>query len=98
MHIEYHCSRCGRLRVVKYVDGSPFCPEHGDLVTEISLSSSPVTDAVIEDLRNRNKLGMERYGRILDENTYEDNLREAYEELLDACQYLKAELMRRRNK
>jgi hypothetical protein len=55
---------------------------------------SPVTRAVIEDLKERDKLGQKRYNRILRPDTYPNNIREVYEELLDACQYLKAELMR----
>ena len=60
------------------------------------MTESPVTKEVIRDLRERNRLGWERYGRPLQPETYESNLQELYEELLDAVQYLKAELMLRK--
>lgn len=52
-------------------------------------------DQVMEDLLARKQLGIERYGQPLRADNSRDMLQEAYEEALDLCVYLRAELERR---
>lgn len=54
-----------------------------------------VTPAVIEDLRARTALGVERYGRPLQAHNGRNALQDAYEEALDLVQYLKQALLER---
>lgn len=58
---------------------------------------SRVLQGVIEDLSFREKLGKQKYGETLDrEDLNEAQLEQhMYEELLDACMYYKAKIMRR---
>ena len=48
---------------------------------------SIVTEAMILDMKNRDRLGRERYGVALQPNNGRDALRDWYEEALDACAY-----------
>lgn len=52
-------------------------------------------DQVLEDLKARKQLGIERYGKALRSDNERDMLWEAYEEAMDLCVYLRAELDRR---
>ena len=51
--------------------------------------------SVVEDMRQRAELGRERYGTYLRTNNGRDALRDAYEEALDLCMYLKQMMMER---
>jgi len=46
-------------------------------------------DLVVEDLAERKRLGMDRYGVKFDATTDKDLLQEAYEEAMDLCIYLR---------
>ena len=52
-----------------------------------------VTKQVIEDLKDRSKMGKEKYGTVLRTNNGRDALIDAYQEALDLCCYLKQEIM-----
>ena len=54
------------------------------------------TDAVIKDIRAREKMGYKKYGKFLTRNTDEDMLQHLIEELYDACVYLKTLQMQRK--
>jgi len=58
-------------------------------------NSVPVWDMVIADMRARDKVGRNRYGTPLQVDNGRDPLWDAYEELLDACVYLRQEIARR---
>lgn len=45
--------------------------------------------AVIEDMRKRAEVGKSRYGTYLRTHNGRDALRDAYEEAMDLCMYLK---------
>lgn len=60
-------------------------------------SQPSVTDQVSTDLRAREQKGIETYGVTLPVHSDRDHLTDAYEEALDLAQYLKAELLRRRD-
>lgn len=52
-----------------------------------------VWDAVIRDMRQRNDMGMQKYGGPLEPFDGRDTLVDAYQEALDMAVYLKAQLM-----
>ena len=52
-------------------------------------------NAVVEDIRNRERFGALKYGKYLTPHTPEDTLQHLYEELLDAVVYIKTEIMKR---
>lgn len=53
-------------------------------------SSGPcIQDLVIEDIRERTRLGIERYGTVLRPHNGRDALRDAYEEAMDLVIYLR---------
>lgn len=52
-----------------------------------------VTERVIEDLKARTELGLKKYGRPLTTFDGRKSLQDLYEELLDACQYIKKAIM-----
>lgn len=54
-----------------------------------------VQSAVRQDLEARERLGITRYGTRLQPHNGRNALRDLYEELLDACCYLKQELIER---
>jgi len=51
-----------------------------------------ITEAVIDDLRSRSKVGIKKYNTTLDQNNHQNMLQHAYEEALDLSQYLKKEI------
>jgi hypothetical protein len=57
-----------------------------------------VWDLVLADMAERDRLGLHRYGTRLQPHNGRDNLRDLYEELIDAVCYLRAELYHRDGK
>ena len=58
--------------------------------------NNTIIELVMEDLRDRAAYGMATYGvPLLQDDTKKDALKEAYEEALDLCVYLRLELERR---
>lgn len=53
---------------------------------------------VVEDMKARDAVGRERYGVPLQPNNGRDALRDAYEEALDLCVYLKQAILERDGK
>lgn len=51
-----------------------------------------ITWAVMIDLAQRAKRGVEKYTTTLEENNHDDFLQHLYEELLDGAQYIKKEI------
>lgn len=49
----------------------------------------PIVDLVLEDLKARKALGIERYGVALQANNGRNATLDAYEEALDLCIYLR---------
>lgn len=52
-------------------------------------SQTSIQDQVIADIEERKRLGMKSYGTLLYADNGRDMLRDLYEELLDACCYLR---------
>ena len=51
---------------------------------------------VISDLKKRECLGLQKYGKALSRYTDEDMLQHLYEELLDASMYIKTLILQRK--
>lgn len=75
---------------------------HATLPTGFEVKPVPAatTDAAAEvarDMLNRRAVGLAKYGKLVDPaDVTEDWLQHHYEELLDACVYVKAEILRRK--
>lgn len=54
-------------------------------------------DLVIADMAARKKFGLAKYGSLLQASNGRDNLQDLYEELLDACVYIRNEIERRKS-
>lgn len=54
-----------------------------------------ITDLVIEDIKKRADVGLKKYGRPLTSFNGRSALQDLYEELLDAAQYIKQEIIER---
>lgn len=54
-----------------------------------------VWDLVIQDMKERDQVGRERYGTPLQVENGRDHLVDLYQELLDAVVYIRAEIARR---
>jgi hypothetical protein len=52
-------------------------------------------DLVLQDMKTRDKIGYEKYGVRLQPDNGRDMLRDAYEEALDLCVYLRAAIYER---
>ena len=55
----------------------------------------PAWEAVIEDMRSRDRFGREKYGTPLQAGNGRDALKDAYEEALDLAVYLKQAILER---
>lgn len=54
-----------------------------------------IQDLVIADIEQRKAVGLQRYGTLLQPFNGRDSNRDAYEEALDLCQYLKQDRVER---
>ncbi len=60
-----------------------------DQPTPVSNNSTPIVDLVMQDMLERKSIGFNRYGTFLQVNNGRDAMRDLYEELLDACMYIR---------
>jgi hypothetical protein len=67
----------------------PGCPRDHTEQPEPTGNGQPITELVIRDLQERSRVGALRYGTPLRAHNGRDPLRDAYEEALDLCQYLR---------
>lgn len=51
--------------------------------------SPEILPLVIQDMKHRGEIGRKKYGQPLTANNGRDALRDAYEEAMDLCQYLR---------
>ena len=86
---EEESGRAGRLRarLWKIADGVQEEPR--------PVSSRPIWELVVEDMRARDELGRRRYGVPLQAGNGRDALRDAYEEALDLVAYLRQAIAER---
>lgn len=70
----------------------------GDKQSLPTASDAPIAHhLVMEDLEERLRIGIERYGQPLQAHNGRDSLRDAYEEALDLCVYLRNAIYERDN-
>lgn len=60
-------------------------------------ANRPIVELVIEDLEERLRIGIARYGTPLQAYNGRDALVDAYQEALDLCCYLRQEIAEREN-
>jgi hypothetical protein len=60
--------------------------------------SPPMWQLVKRDMLRRNAFGVEKYGKPLQANNGRDALKDAYEEALDLCVYLRQAIYERDSK
>lgn len=60
-------------------------------------NSPSIHDLVIEDMKSRKAMGLEKYGTVLQANNGRNALKDAYEEVLDLACYLKQKLEENEN-
>jgi hypothetical protein len=86
----------GGEQTVTHCPGPPErANREGDQPLPVSNDSPYVQDAVISDIEKRIELGIKRYGTALQINNGRDMLKDAYDEAMDLCIYLKGCLMER---
>jgi len=61
----------------------------GDQPLPIVNDARDIQSQVVDDINARRLVGIERYGTALQPHNGRDALRDAYEEALDLCMYLK---------
>lgn len=61
-------------------------------------TSTPIWELVIADMRERDHVGRQRYGTLLQAHNGRDALRDAYEEALDLAVYLRQAIEERKCK
>jgi len=67
-----------------------------DLQPEPTKNNNPIIqELVMGDMQTRLNIGIERYGTGLQANNGRDMLRDAYEEALDLCVYLRGAMYER---
>lgn len=59
------------------------------------MKKEDIADLVIKDIKKRKIMGKKKYGRPLQANNGRDALQDLYEELIDATQYCKQEMIER---
>ena len=67
----------------------------GDQALPVPNDGPAIQDLVIADIEARKKVGLERYGTLLQAYNGRDALRDAYEEALDLAMYLRQEIEER---
>lgn len=100
------CKECGGLIVdpnKTYGYAGKVCscryvkPQEYTYQDKMKLFTQPnSTDDVVKDLKDREQIGLKKYGEYVHEST-DDMLQHAYEEVLDLAVYLKTEINRRNN-
>ena len=71
-------------------------PRPEDQPLPIPNDHESIHDMVARDIEDRKRLGLERYGALLQPNNGRNNLQDAYEEALDLCVYLRTEIEERK--
>lgn len=81
------------------VERLPNCPIHGVHAPQPQPTpneSRPIWEMVIEDMRERDRFGREKYKTPLQVGNGRRTLLDAYQEALDLCVYLRLEIEERR--
>lgn len=70
----------------------------GDQPLPVQNNNQDIQSQVIADIEARRQVGISRYGTALQANNGRDALRDAYEEAMDLCMYLKQCIVERDQK
>lgn len=73
----------------------PVAAAHREQEMPVKNDQPCIQDMVIADIEKRKAIGLQRYGTLLQPFNGRDSLRDAYEEALDLCQYLRQALEER---
>jgi len=66
-----------------------------DIISETYIAHDRSASKLITDITERREVGITRYGTALQPNNGRDALRDAYEEAIDLCMYLKQMIVER---
>lgn len=69
-----------------------------DQPTPVTNSSTPIWELVIQDMKERDQVGRERYGTPLQAFNGRDALVDAYQEALDLAVYLRQAIVERNSR
>lgn len=67
----------------------------GDQPPPVPNAGRPIWELVVEDMKERDRVGRERYGTPLQAGNGRDALVDLYQELLDACVYIRQVIVER---
>lgn len=70
----------------------------GDQQAPVPNNHPAIQDLVLQDMLARKLIGQQRYGTPLQPHNGRDMMRDLYEELLDACNYIRGQLYERDGK
>lgn len=70
----------------------------GDQAPPIPNQHPAIQDLVMQDMLARKNIGIQRYGTPLQPHNGRDMMKDLYEELLDACNYIRGQLYERDGK
>lgn len=73
----------------------PIKQREGDQPLPVVNDHPDIQAAVIADIEKRREIGIQRYGTALQPNNGRDALQDLYEELIDACMYIKQLMVER---
>ena len=93
--VARHCAQTGSGKDGRTVSTKSSTHGWGEPAPDNSKGGDAVWEAVIADMKSRDAFGRAKYGVPLCTNNGRDALKDLYEELLDACVYLKQAMMER---
>lgn len=70
----------------------------GDQVSPVKNNHPIIQDLVMQDMAERKEIGIKRYGVGLQPHNGRDMMQDLYEELLDACNYIRGAIYERDGK
>jgi len=86
---------CRRRAYYKFVSEPALRLRPGDQPLPVINDEISIQDRVIADIQERKQLGISRYGTALQPFNGRDALQDLYDELIDATQYIKQEIVER---
>jgi len=100
------CEHANEVPVVCTCPQDCYCRTHtcklrsreGDQPLPTVNTHPAIQDLVIRDMEERKAVGLERYGTLLQPHNGRDVLVDLYQELLDACMYIRQTLYERDGK
>ena len=84
IYLEEDCSWCTEKGNILFVDG-----EYAEIISyKEEIKTDNIVESVINQFKERSKVGIEKYGTTLQENNSDDFLQHLKEELMDAVLYI----------